>query len=112
MKRLPLIVLLGVALLISGCAIEKHSITYKVDGAGSNVTIKYTNLDGSSTTLQGQTIPWENRLSTDKPVPHLEISAMSNSSSYGSVTVKLLIDNALVDSQTGSPPFAHASVSN
>jgi hypothetical protein len=98
--------ILLLALLLSGCDREMHSVRYEISGTPSTVSLSYENATGGSEqrdvhppwTLSFQTLTWE----------HIGITVF-NPNFSGSVTCRLYVDGRLIQEATSEGGFKWAT---
>jgi hypothetical protein len=89
-------------------SIEIYSVKYQVSGTANSASLTYSNAQGGTEQME-VSIPWEKTLTVEKG-NFLYLSAQ-NKGEYGSITVKILINNKVWKKSTSSGAFVIADCS-
>lgn len=93
-------------LLISGCTVESHTVTYEVQGSAATIAISYSNASGA-TEQRDISANWSTSFTTTT-WQHVHITAFNPTLSE-SVTCRLFVDGVLIQEASSTGTWKLAS---
>ncbi|CDZ90785.1 MmpS family transport accessory protein [Rhodococcus ruber] len=98
----------GVANEIDKEANREVTVTYQVEGTGTGASVTYSGRDMNMAQETDVTLPWTKDVTIDGLGKFVSLT-VTNNEDGGSITCRILADDAVVSEQTSSGPFASAN---
>ena len=102
------LILILLLLLVGGCTVRSHTVTYQVMGSAERIAISYHNASGA-TEQRDITGHWSTSFTTTT-WQHVSITAF-NPTLAGSVTCRLVVDGVVIQEATSTGAWKVASCS-